>query len=412
MRSLLGWLVGGLVVGGVVYGCSVESSNSAAPGCVPGASQSCAGESDCAGYQICNDEGTGFEPCQCGQGPSGGATSGSATGAGGEGGEGPTSSTASASASGGSGALATSTQNGSSQASTTATSGTTSAGGGESGTSGGSTTSAGGETGTGGGGSTSTSTTTATTGQSCSGEPAVLVLVDASSSMWDNGYWDTLKSAVLGTVQELQGDVRFGLTTFTGAASQTCPLDLQSPGDPVLNNYATIEAFYSGFPAPQTSTETPTPAALHVVGEQLAADTGTTRKAILLVTDGNPDYCDNGVSYCRADTTVRVIQDVYKKGIDVLVAALPDISIDQNWLLAFANAGVGQPVSAPQDPSFCPALPSQTAAVLWDIDPGTWPMASYAEQMGSAVPAALNAGDVTAMQASITALVSGWAACD
>jgi len=33
--------------------------------CVPGASVACAGQGGCAGYQVCNQSGTGFEPCDC-----------------------------------------------------------------------------------------------------------------------------------------------------------------------------------------------------------------------------------------------------------------------------------------------------------------------------------------------------------
>jgi hypothetical protein len=237
----------------------------------------------------------------------------------------------------------------------------------------------------------------------------VFVLVDASSSMWDNLYWDNLRDAVLGAVDELDGEVRFGLATFTGTAD-TCPLDLQTVGSIELDNHQTLSDFYTAIGAPGGASETPTAAAVHQTRQLLAGESG--QRAILLVTDGNPDFCDNGVPYCRADALVRVIQDTRTLGIDVLVAALPDPLLNPDWLTAYANAGVGQPVSSPEDTQFCTAIPAPTAAVLSDIDPNSWPLAEYGAEMGSAAAVTLAADDVSDMTASLVTAISGWSSCD
>ena len=97
--------------------------------CVPGASQSCAGPSDCAGHQVCNDEGSRYEACICGDGGSGGGGGGSggSSGSGGSG-DGGTSAggvggtaggTASANAGGNGGTAASGSSGGSAGPSTT-----------------------------------------------------------------------------------------------------------------------------------------------------------------------------------------------------------------------------------------------------------------------------------------------------
>ena len=237
-----------------------------------------------------------------------------------------------------------------------------------------------------------------------------MILVDASSSMWDNMYWDALCDAVLGAVHQLQSEVRLGLATFGGAGA-TCPLELHDSGPIALDNYQQISEFYTAIMRPNAAVQTPTPAAIHTVRESLLADSITGQVAILLVTDGNPNFCDNGQSECRADATVRVIQDTHQAGIDVLLAALPDPGINQDWLTAFANAGLGQPVSPPQDTQFCSSLPGPTAELLSDIDPNSWPMGEYGDTMGPVLPIPLDGDDVSAMTEAIVDSIDSWSAC-
>ncbi len=244
--------------------------------------------------------------------------------------------------------------------------------------------------------------------------PTVFILVDRSSSMWDNMFWDPLRDGVLEVVQQLHQDVRFGFGTFTGAGA-TCPLDLETV--PVIdkNNYDAIAAFYQQIGRPNQATETPTPVALQKAREILEMDNVTFPgpKFILLVTDGNPDYCDNGQVECRTDTTVRVLQDAYAAGIHTFVVGLPDPGVNQAWLTAFANAGAGQPVSAPQDTVSCMSvgLPPATAAELPGIAPNVWPQGTYGTAMGPLTPYNVDPAQKDQLVAEIAGLIAGVKSC-
>jgi len=245
--------------------------------------------------------------------------------------------------------------------------------------------------------------------------PTVFILVDRSTSMWDNMFWDPLRDGVLEVVSRLHEDVRFGFGTFTGQGS-TCPLDLDDVGIIDRNNYAAIEAFYTPIMHPGVATETPTPAALHKAQEILKTDFASFPgpKFILLVTDGNPDYCDSGATECRADVTVRILQDLQADAevpIRTFVVALPDPGIDQEWLTAFANAGAGQPVSAPRDTEFCDDILPATAAVLPELDPTVWPQATYGETMGPEVPYNVDPAQQDQLVEEISGVIAGVKSC-
>lgn len=418
MRLGLGWVLGAALGLSAAQGCGSSEDNDQRA-CVPGASQSCAGPLDCDGYQVCNDEGSAFEPCMCGEGGSSGrgGTSDSGGSAGTSGGGGGTGdSGGSAGASDGGSSSGTSDAGGSGATSDGGAGGTTS--GGETNTggtgpatvtsatsSGGSGTSSGGSSGDGG-----TSTAGGGTGGSCSMEPTVMVLVDASSSMWDNQFWEPLREAVLGAVQELESEVSFGFATFTGRAG-TCPLELNTV-DIGLDSYEDIAEFYNAIEHPGVATEGPTAAALYTMSAALQSNLNDSRKAILLVTDGNPDFCDTGQTECRADVTVRVLQDAAAAGIPTLVAGLPDPGIDQDWLTAMANAGQGQPVSAPRSTEFCDGIPAGTAAILEGIEPDAWPSATYGDTMGPLEPIGLDdTQDVEGMTTLLVDAITDWASC-
>lgn len=263
-----------------------------------------------------------------------------------------------------------------------------------------------------------------TTGDACQGLaieftpdiPTVFILVDRSSSMWDNMFWDPLRDGVLEVVSRLHEDVRFGFATFTGLAGNTCPLDLQDVGIIDRNNYTAIEGFYTPIMHPGASTETPTPVALRAAADLLITDYATFPgpKFIMLVTDGNPDYCDNGDAKCRADTTVRVLQDIKADPtvpIRTFVVGLPDASINQDWMAAFANAGAGESVAAPVDTEFCDDLPAATAALLPGIDPTVWPSGTYGATMGPELPYAVDPAQQDQLVEEISSLIAGVKSC-
>ena len=245
--------------------------------------------------------------------------------------------------------------------------------------------------------------------------PTVFILVDRSTSMWDNMFWDPLRSGVLEVVSRLHEEVRFGFGTFTGNGT-SCPLDLADVGIIDKNNYSAIEGFYTPIMHPGVATETPTPAALRKAQDLLKTDFATFPgpKFVLLVTDGNPDYCDSGQVECRADVTVKVLQNLYadtEVPIRTFVVALPDPGIDQDWLAAFANAGAGQPVAAPRETEFCDDIPAATAALFPELDPTVWPQGTYGETMGPEVPYNVDPAQQDQLVEEISGVIAGVKSC-
>ena len=177
--------------------------------------------------------------------------------------------------------------------------------------------------------------------------PTVFVLVDRSGSMFSgaNPPWVPLRTGALQVIQELQADVVFGWGAFTGQAGTTCP-DFKSV-PPAVNNYDAINAVYGTLGATGYKSETPVGQALPLVEQALAQSPADGDKYILFVTDGEPDFCDDGDANCPLDDVVYRLQDLNAKGIQTIIFGLQNSSVPPETLQAFANAGVGQPVAAP-----------------------------------------------------------------
>jgi len=195
--------------------------------------------------------------------------------------------------------------------------------------------------------------------------PTVFLLVDQSGSMFQcrtqggaksatanecashaDTSWYPLRDGVLQVVQQLGATVRFGFSSFTGEQGDAmCPtLD---PVLPALNDAAAIATRYNALTPPKKG-ETPTKAALVQVADLLAMDTmAPGEKFILFVTDGQPDYCDDGNELCPPDSVVGELQTLSKANIHTIVFGIssPLTTISDSVLQAFANAGAGQPVA-------------------------------------------------------------------
>jgi len=175
--------------------------------------------------------------------------------------------------------------------------------------------------------------------------PTVLVLVDRSSSMFSGAvetqFWTTLKAAVLPVIEGLQADVRFGFASYTGSVA-SCT-GLSSPTPFAVDNYPAIEAAYNALAAPSEKGETPTAKAIEQGAELLLADDAPGDRYILLVTDGDPDFCDDPPKECGADALVASLQLAAAQGVKTLVFGIdnPDIS-DPVMFDYFAQAGMGQ----------------------------------------------------------------------
>jgi len=180
--------------------------------------------------------------------------------------------------------------------------------------------------------------------------PTVYVLVDRSKSMFEaTDFWGNLKGAALPVLQDLQADVRLGFGTYTGGDG-TCQ-GLQ-PGAPIaVNNYAAIEAAYNGLDY-MGSGDTPTPAAIEQVRELLLADKEAAGAAagdyyILLITDGDPDFCDNPNPICPADALIASLQLTAAAGVRTLVFGIDNPQLNPELRTAgifdlYAQAGWGE----------------------------------------------------------------------
>lgn len=204
--------------------------------------------------------------------------------------------------------------------------------------------------------------------------PTVFVLVDRSSSMFDanaqgTNAWNPLRSGVLQVISELQTDVYFGFSAFSGdgsglggtnasmggpsSAELHCPdMTIQKPA---LNNQPAIASLYGSLDRSPYK-NTPTAAALQRAAETLWADGIEGDKYILFVTDGEPDYCDDGNALCPPDSVVGKLQKLalgldkdgtQRAPIHTLVFGVnsPLTTISPEVLQAFANAGAGQRVA-------------------------------------------------------------------
>jgi von Willebrand factor type A domain len=196
--------------------------------------------------------------------------------------------------------------------------------------------------------------------------PTVFVLVDQSGSMFKcrttggamdatgrecanhaDTSWYPMRDGVLTVLRQLQADVRFGFAAFTGEMGDAvCPT--LNPVLPQLNNQTAIATNYNTLLPPRKG-ETPTRKALEQVASLLQADHSLGEKFILFVTDGEPDYCDDGSQLCPPDSVVGELQTLQAAHIKTLVMGIssPLTSISDAVLQAFANAGGGQPVLPP-----------------------------------------------------------------
>lgn len=208
--------------------------------------------------------------------------------------------------------------------------------------------------------------------------PTVFVLVDRSGSMFSgaNPPWVPLRTGALQVIQELQADVVFGWGAFTGQAGKTCPDFTSVP--PAANNYDAINAVYGPLGQPMYKAETPVGQALPLVEQALAQSPADGDKYILFVTDGEPDFCDDGDSNCPLDDVVYRLQDLNSKGIQTIIFGLQNSSVPPETLQAFANAGVGQPVAVP----FSNGTTTQTAQDVYYACQGVAPWKAEATAAG------------------------------
>jgi hypothetical protein len=208
----------------------------------------------------------------------------------------------------------------------------------------------GGDSGSGGEGGGSDGGSCEGTGLSWAPHPSnVMLLVDRSGTMFDpnNQPWAGVRDTLLPVVDAYDKAENIGFLSMTGEFA-SCPLFDEVA--PAASNYTAIAAKYNALVKP-TKGESPFALALSRAKVLLEAAPAA-EKFVILVIDGQPDYCDDGNSLCPIDSVVARIQLLKAAGITTLVAGLPltanavgDAAVYASALQAYANAGVGQPTT-------------------------------------------------------------------
>ena len=172
--------------------------------------------------------------------------------------------------------------------------------------------------------------------------PSVFVLVDRSSSMFERSFWNPLKDGVLAVIEQLQGEIRFGFSSYTGAAGMQCP-QLTTVVPIADKNFAAIKRAYDTIAKPEFKGETPTSLAIKEVTQTLLKEPKNSPKFIVLVTDGEPDFCDDPNVTCSRDAVVGATQAAFTQGVGTFIFSVGGM-VDSAHLGDVANAGTGQPV--------------------------------------------------------------------
>jgi hypothetical protein len=241
--------------------------------------------------------------------------------------------------------------------------------------------------------------------------PTVLIVVDRSSSQWDqypNHTWEPMKQGILNVVSAVQADIRIGVVTYTGQNGGACP-DL-FPAMPQVsfdkNNLAAVEATLNTIDRPPYKGETPTAATIQAGQAALLADPAPGEKVMLLVTDGDPDFCNDPDRACPMDAVVGAVQDARAKGISTVVFGLQRAELSEQHLRDVANAGAGQPVALPQGINSEEDLRNRCRSNPPGSIPGT-----YSPTSGNAQFFQASGTDQAALGAALDAAIYGVRSC-
>jgi von Willebrand factor type A domain len=241
--------------------------------------------------------------------------------------------------------------------------------------------------------------------------PTALIVVDRSSSQWDNkpnNTWEPMKAGILQVVSEVQKDIRVGMVTYTGQNGGVCP-DLYPPMNAVSfdkNNFARVQTDINAVGQPNYKGETPTAATLQQALPVLLADPSPGDKVMLLVTDGDPDFCNDPDRICSMDAVIGAVQDAYAKGVRTTVFGLKRAELSEQHLRDVANAGSGQPVAFPQGITREEDLRNRCRSNPAGTLPGT-----YAPVGGNAQYFQANGTDTIALGDALNAVIFGIRSC-
>jgi hypothetical protein len=158
-----------------------------------------------------------------------------------------------------------------------------------------------------------------------------------------------MKAGILEVVRDVQQDIRVGVVTYTGQNGGACP-DLYPAMSQVTfdkNNLPSVEAALTSIDQPPYKGETPTAATIQQALPVLLADPSPGEKVMLLVTDGDPDFCNDPDRLCAMDAVIGAVQAAYAQGVSTTVFGLRRAELSEQHLRDVANAGSGQPVALP-----------------------------------------------------------------
>lgn len=238
--------------------------------------------------------------------------------------------------------------------------------------------------------------------------PTALIIVDRSSSQWANNTWEPMRAGIIDVVREVQEDIRVGMVTYTGQNGGTCP-DLYPALTEVTftkNNLPSIETAINSLNEPPYKGETPTAATIQQAMPVLLADPSPGEKVMLLVTDGDPDFCDDPDRICPMDAVIGAVQEAYRQGISTTVFGLRQAELSEQHLRDVANAGSGQPVALPPGVNSEQDLRNRCANNPVGSLPGT-----YSPQAGDAEYFQANGTDEVALTDALNAVIYGIRSC-
>ena len=196
--------------------------------------------------------------------------------------------------------------------------------------------------------------------------PTIFILVDRSTSMesligqTQQSRWDALREALIGAggvVEQFQSDVRFGFMAFTSPKGTGGVCDAEDSGgivnreiiSPDVQRYSDIVGVYSTMEpglaeTPGVPTDTPTVIAYRRAVQLLLEDPFVGSKHILLVSDGQPDQCNDGDPCIPQDEMIGEVQAAYEQGVGTFAMTVATEPALQNHITDVANAGQGLPI--------------------------------------------------------------------
>lgn len=185
--------------------------------------------------------------------------------------------------------------------------------------------------------------------------PTIVLLVDQSGSMefeFDGDTrWNTVRNTLLdpdfGVVIFYQEFVRFGLTLYSNTEQDPACPELVEVAPMVQGYDAIAQAFDMANPAD----DTPTGDSVAVVAAQLAEENEPGDEIIVLVTDGEPDTCEQPDPENGQAESVAAVEGAYGMGVTTFVVSV-GADISEDHLQDVANAGRGVQPGDPDAPFY------------------------------------------------------------